>query len=74
MEDVECLNWLPIAGRIEFNLLKLTHKALYNETFPEYLSLSLRTVNTYNLRSSCAPVIEVPRETGTFKYSAAIYI
>lgn len=72
MEDLECLNWLPIAGRIEFNLLKLTHKALYNETFPEYLSLSLRTVNAYNLRSSCAPVIEVPRETGTFKYSAAI--
>ncbi|CAB4034581.1 Hypothetical predicted protein [Paramuricea clavata] len=35
MEDLECLNWLPITGRIEFNLLKLTHKALYNE----YLSL-----------------------------------
>ena len=70
--DLKYLKWLPIIGRIEFNLLKLTHKALYNNKFPEYISLTTRSVNAYDLRSSCAPVLEVPRETKTFNHSAAI--
>ena len=74
MDDLECLNWLPITGRIEFNLLKLAHKALYNETFTEYLSLSFRIVNAYNLRSACAPVIEVPRQIGTLNIQQPLHL
>ena len=48
-----------------------THKAIHSSDFPEYLSLELRNVHTHNLRSSEAPLLLVPKETGTFQHSAA---
>ena len=36
-QDVLDLKWLPIPARINFNLLKLAHKSLYQEQFPAYL-------------------------------------
>ena len=50
------------------NILKLTHKSLYDDTFPEYLKLNLYKVSAYSLRSSIAPVLSSPRESGTFQH------
>ena len=70
-DDLAYLNWLPISERRDFNILKRTHKAIHSSHFPEYLSLELRNVHTHNLRSSEAPLLLVPKETGTFQHSAA---
>ena len=71
VEDVLQLNWLPVNENVELNILKLAHKSLYDETFPEYLKLNLHKVSAYSLRSSIAPVLSIPRESGTFQHSAA---
>ena len=55
VEDVLKLNWLPVNENVELNILKLAHKSLYDETFPEYLKIKLHKVSTYSLRSSIAP-------------------
>ena len=73
-EDLAYLNWLPISERRDFNILKLTHKAIHSSDFPEHLSLELRNVPTHNLRSSEAPLLLVPKETWTFQHSAAASI
>ena len=66
------LNWLPVKENVEFNILKLAHKSLYdNNSFPEYLKLTLHQVTAYNLRSSTAPVFSILRESGTFQHLAA---
>ena len=52
------------------NIFKLAYKSLYdNNSFPEYLKLTLHQVTAYNLRLSTAPVISIPRESGTFQQS-----
>ena len=71
MEDVAKMNWLPVNKNVELNILKLTHKSLYDETFPEYLKLNRHKVSAYSLRSSIAPVLSIPRESGTFQHSPA---
>ena len=71
MEDVVKCNWLPVNKNVELNILKLAHKSLYDETFPEYLKLNLHKVSVYSLRSSIAPVLSILRESGTFQHSAA---
>ena len=73
VEDVLQLNWLPVNENVELNILKLAHKSLYDETFPEYLKLNLHKVSAYSLRSSIAPVLSIPRESGTFQHSATTY-
>ena len=67
VEDIVKLNWLPVNRNVELNILKLAHKSLYDETFPEYLKLNLHKVSAYSLRSSIAPVLSIPREQ--VKYS-----
>ena len=69
--DVINLNWLPMRERIELSLLKLTHKSLYYEGWPKHLQLEFQRSCSYNLRSSDAPRLSVPRETDTFKLMAA---
>ena len=56
---------------IKLNILKLAHKLLYDEMFPEYLKLNLHKVSAYSVRYSIAPVPSIPRESGTFQHSAA---
>jgi hypothetical protein len=70
-EDLATLNWLSISKRMDFIILKLAYKALHDDSFPEYLRLSLHCVNAYSLRSSSAPVLDIPKESGTFQDSAA---
>ena len=43
MEDVVKLNWLLVNKNVELYVLKLTHKSLYDETFPEYLNYLIYT-------------------------------
>ena len=52
-------------------MLKVTHKALYDDTWPEYLRLKFHTVSAYNLISLEAPKLAIPAESGTFQDSAA---
>ena len=52
-------------------MLKITDKALYDDTWPESLGLKFHTVSAYNLRSLEAPKLAIPAETGTFQDSAA---
>ena len=41
MLDVINLNWLPIEGNIDMNTVKLAHKSLNDELWPNYLKLAL---------------------------------
>ena len=70
VEDVVKLNWLPVNKNVELNILKLTHKSLYDETFPEYLKFNLHKVSAYSLITA-SPVLSIPRKSGTFQHSAA---
>ena len=36
LEDLQKLNWLPIIERRDLAMLKVTHKALYDDTWPEF--------------------------------------
>ena len=56
--DVINLNWLPIEKNIEMNTVKLAHKSLNNELWPNYLKLAL-IERKRNLRSSdLGPIIK----------------
>ena len=65
------LNWLPVIKRRDLALLRITHKALYDDVWPDYLHLKFHTVSAYNLRSLEAPKMAIPTESGTFQDSAA---
>jgi len=56
------LHWLPIDSRIQFKLALLTFKVRSTST-PSYLSslLASKKQSGYSLRSSCAPLLYVPR-------------
>ena len=43
MEDVVKLNWLLVNNNAELNILKSTHKSLYDEKFPEYFNYLIYT-------------------------------
>ena len=49
----------------------MTHKALYEEDCPKHLQLEFHISCSYNLRSSAAPLLYVPREADIFKSMAA---
>ena len=70
-EDLQKLNWLPIIEKRDLALLKITHKALHDDTWPDYLRLKFHTVSPYNLRSLEAPKLAIPTESGTLQDSAA---
>ena len=64
--DVLSLGWLAIHERTEFELMRFAHKSIWDYSWPQYLRLELRT-NNRSLRSSRAPLLTVPLETGTFQ-------
>ena len=67
LEDSQKLNWLPIIERRDLAMLEITHKAFYDDTWPEYLRLKFHTVSAYNLRSLEAPKLAIPAEGHTFQ-------
>ena len=55
------LHWLPFRKRIEYKLLVLVHRALYDGT-PEYLAaLLLQNAPRQSLRSAGGLLLEVPK-------------
>ena len=67
-EDVLKLGWLPTKERTELNLLRATHHAIYNPSWPEYLKVGKREPKRL-LRSNKAPLLVVPLVKGTFQDS-----
>ena len=64
-EDVLKLGWLPTKERTELNLLRASHHAMYNPSWPEYLKVEKREPERL-LRSNKAPLLVVPLIKGTF--------
>ena len=70
------LHWLPVARRVDFNILVLTHKAMHDEA-PVYLCELVRPYQpTRALRSASSNSLEVKRtrtkaEGGLFEVAAA---
>ena len=71
MEDVVKLNWLPGNKNAELNILKLTHKSLYDEKFPEYFNY-LHKVSANSIRCLIPPVLSIPRESGIDRNISAL--
>ena len=69
-EDVFKLGWLPTLENTQLNILKLGHRALYNNNWPEYLTLS-RHNPSRTLRSSSTPLLQISLLEGTFQDSVA---
>ena len=63
--DVLELGWLPTLENTQLNILKLGHRALFSEVWPEYLQLP-RHHPQRTLRSSNASVIEISLVKGAF--------
>ena len=68
LEDLQKLNWLPIIKRRDLALLKITHKSLYDDVWPDYLRLTFHTVSACNFE---AQKLSIPTESGTFQDSTA---
>ena len=56
-KDVISLNWLPIIELIDFEISKLAYKALYDQSWPNYLSLN-RKQFIKDLRNNDSNMIE----------------
>jgi len=69
-KDVLKLGWLPTPENTQLNILKLGHRALYNNNWLEYLTLS-RHNSSRTLRSSSTPLLEISLLKGTFQDSVA---
>ena len=69
-KDILKLGWLPIAERRDFNLLKLTFKAIHNTNWPVINKLELQTCNRV-LRSSNETRIKPSLIPDTFEDAAA---
>ena len=72
MLDVINLNWLPIEENIEMNTVKLAHKSLNNELWPNYLKLSL-IEHKRNLQSSDLGPIIKQGDDYTFQQQSTVY-
>ena len=59
-KDVISLNWLPIIELIDFEISKLAYKALYDESWPNYL----------DLRNNDSNMIERSKENQSFHNNA----
>ncbi|XP_068734848.1 uncharacterized protein [Montipora capricornis] len=69
-EDVLKLGWLPTLENTQLNILKLGPRALYNNNWPEYLTLSRHNPSS-TLRSSSTPLLQISLLKGTFQDSVA---
>ena len=72
MLDIINLNWLPIEENIEMNTVKLAHKSLNDELWPNYLKLALIKCKR-NLRSLDLGLIIKQGDNYTFQQQATVY-
>ena len=56
-KDLNFLDWLPIIELIDFEVSKLAHKTLYDESLPNYLSLNRKKI-VRNLKNYDSSMIE----------------
>ena len=68
-EDAISLNWLPIIELIDFQVSKLAHKALYNESWPNDFLLNKKNM-IRDLRNNDKNMIERSKENQTFHDNA----
>jgi hypothetical protein len=68
--DVLSLNWLPIKEQREWNVLKLSYKALHDENWPGYQKLQL-VQHSRVLRSSKSSQLQVPLIKNTLEDQSA---
>ena len=66
------LRWLPVKEQREWNLLKATHKAIYNTNWPNYLKLNIFQHDRC-LRSSNGLQLERPLISNTLETRDIIY-
>ena len=66
--DIINLHWIPMKERIDYYQLKLAHKAIYDETFPEYLKLTFKSRDS-RLQNAQECTLPSNRDTKTFKGS-----
>ena len=69
-EDIIKLSWLPVKEHIEWQLLKLVHKAIYSREWPGYLRLK-QFMHNRTLRSSAAMQLEIPLVSHIYQDQAA---
>ena len=71
-ENVLALNWLPVKERIEFNIAKLTYKAIYFKNWTSYLSVrEVRQVRVLRSNND-GKKLEIPKINNTFEHPAAL--
>ena len=51
----------------------MTFQSPSDTNFPEYLRFNTQAVPAYNLRSSVAPLLSIPKESGTFQDTAETF-
>ena len=68
-KDVFSLNWSPIIKLTNFEISKLAHKALYNESWPNYLSLNCKKL-IRDLRNNDSNMIGRSNKNHTFHENA----
>ncbi len=71
-DDIVKLNWLPIKERREFNYLKLTHKAIHTDNWPDINKLEIKTTGRA-LRKSDEIKLQTSLINGTFQDEASKY-
>ena len=73
-ENVLALTWLPVKERIEFNIAKLTYKAIYLKNWPSYLSVrEVRQVRVLRSNND-GKKLEIPKINDTLEHSAALIL
>lgn len=66
IETILKLGWLPMRERRDFNLLKVTHKAIYSKHWPNHVSIEVYKPSR-TLRSSTTLNLVRPGEKGSFQ-------
>ena len=65
LKRISCTKLLGVHVDQHLTSKTLVNKWLYDEILPEYLKLNVHKISAYSLRSSFAPVLPIPRESGT---------
>ena len=71
-DDIVKLDWLPIKERREFYYLKLTHKAIHSDNWPDINKLEIKTTGRA-LRNSNEIKLQTSLINGTFQDEASKY-
>ena len=71
-DDIVSLNWLPIKERRKFNYLKLTHKAIHSDNWPDINKLEIKATGRA-LQNSDEIKLQTSFINSTFQDEASKY-